>query len=254
MDYQIPYGFTDLNVNGLIYACYYRDLHLLQEQLAQGVDPNSKDPDGVNAIAHASNEKGFPEGVALLLKAGADPTQVGKRFPYSATIAAASYGHIEILKMFLLHLKNVQVLESLFPNLYPIQTYEFLKPILIERNLKVTGAQLSLAAVTSGKAINQVLDFLPVEANYVDNQGRSSLHVYVTQPDVSSAIVERLLSTGCNPNLQDEFGSTALKLLKTSDHFDSCKMEVKKAGAAIRKAGGKYAAISSVSDFFRSLS
>lgn len=252
MGYHICYGFTDFDVNGLVFACWTRDLELLKKEITNGADVNSSDPDGVTAITHASNENGFIEGVRLLLEAGADPTIEGRRPPYNAIRAACCFGHLDILRLYDKYILNEQILSGLFPGVFPIQTYKFLGQYLKKMGLIVDGSQLimNVQSMNCEAQLHAILDALPVDINYQDENGKTVLHHYVAQMGLQASMIERFLKFGVNPNLKDNEGNTALKTLRNSYHRS--KLDSKAGATLIRSYGGRYEGVVGIKDWLRS--
>ncbi|KAJ0172398.1 hypothetical protein K1T71_012371 [Dendrolimus kikuchii] len=182
-----------VNCEGGLLHCAVRAnaVECLKLFISHGVDVNSIEPGGTNAI-HLAADLGMLDCLKILLDTpGADPnvrTRVGDR-ESTALHFAADGGFVECVDLLISKGADASL-----------------------KNHRGSTALHMAARCSSLECVESLLRKGNADPNAKDHDMRTSLHAAIGKSDCSCDIIETLISWGANVNQKDEYGFTPLHL------------------------------------------
>ena len=192
--------------NAFMLACQNGHTQIVELLLKEQVDPNVQDKNGWNAFMVAC-QNGHPQIVELLLKKQVDPNVQSKN-GWNAFMSACKNGHTQIVELLLKKQVDPNVQSKNGWNAFMsacknghTQIVELLLKEQVDPNVQnKDGWNAFMVACANGHT--QIVELLlkkQVDFNATDRNGHTALMAAACE---NSKIVELLLATGANPNVQ----------------------------------------------------
>lgn len=201
----------------------------LRAELSEGGDPNACDPDGVSAIGIAAS-RGWAEGVAVLLKAGADPSQHVHSSRPDATqgpllIFPASNGSLETVRLLV---DAGAALDDADPTgLTPLMAAAYMGHGSIVALLCAAGASLerqdqegytALMFAANAGSLPAVEALFSAGAGVGSHANDGSTPIMFAAQQGHDAVVSALLRYGADPKAQGSHGLSAIGFAQQNGH------------------------------------
>lgn len=213
----------------LLNAAGSGDAAELRGQLSEGGDPNACDPEGVSAIGIAAS-RGWVEGVAVLLKAGADPSQQ-VHSPSLGTGSGplltfpASNGSLEVVR--LLVDAGAPVDDADPTGLTPLMAASYMGRGAIVAFLCAAGASLerqdqegytALMFAANAGSLPAVEALVGAGAGVSPQANDGSTAIMFAAQHGHDAVVSALLRSGADPKARGSHGLSAIGFAQQNGH------------------------------------
>lgn len=211
-----------LSTESMVYIAAERgNLKILEILLAAGADPNVRGGHFVTALRAACRDDN-EDVVKVLLKNGAR-TDVYGGFGGTPLITACVYSSITIVKDLIkfgadIHMTNLvghsALLTAISSDYSPLEKFDYLISLgadLLQADKRGYNSLHYAARVKNSQAIKRILEH-GIDVNGIDSNCWSPLHWATASTEDSIETVTLLLEYGCDKNMRDKQGRTALDL------------------------------------------